>query len=66
MEKENLGVCVTDASVKSSSFLLVINVGIIVFLSALVIGLLFMMPSKKQRKKRINELEDEGIEYTKA
>lgn len=66
LEKENLGVCITDASVKSSSFLLVINVGIIVFLSALVIGLLFMMPSKKQRKKRINELEDEDIDYTKA
>ena len=39
--------------------------GALVFLCALVIGVLFMMPSKKQRKKRANELV-EDYEYSKA
>ena len=66
MEKENLGLCLVDNKVtKTNSFYLVINVAIIIILCALVFGLVFMMPSKKQRKKRINELQ-EDYEYTKA
>ena len=65
MEKENLGVCLGDASQKTNSIMSLIYSGILVFLCALVIGILFMMPSKKQRKKRANELV-EDYEYTKA
>ena len=66
MEKENLGVCLDgEKQPKTNSMYLIVNVGLICFLAALVIGLLFMMPSKKQRKKRANELV-EDYEYTKA
>jgi len=66
MEKENLGVCLDEEKQpKTNSMYLIVNVGLICFLAALVIGLLFMMPSKKQRKKRANELV-EDYEYTKA
>ena len=66
MDKENLGVCLDDENrTKTNSTYVVINVALISFLCALVIGLLFMMPSKKQRKKRVNELV-EDYEYTKA
>ena len=66
MDKENLGVCLDDENrTKTNSTYVVINVALISFLCALVIGLLFMMPSKKQRKKRANELV-EDYEYTKA
>jgi hypothetical protein len=34
-------------------------------LCAVVIGLLCQMPNKKERKKRLNELEDD-LEYSKA
>ena len=66
MDKENLGVCLDDENrTKTNSTYVVINVALISFLCALVIGLLFMMPSKKQRKKRANELV-EDYEYAKA
>ena len=44
---------------------LVLNVALICFLLAVNVGLLFMMTSKKERKKRANELV-EDYEYTKA
>ena len=66
MEKESLGFFLDDnQQPKANSMYLVINVSLIFFLLALVVGLLFMMPSKKQRKKRANEL-IEDHEYTKA
>ena len=65
MDKENLGVCLDANQPKENSIYLVLNVALICFLLAVVVGLLFMMPSKKQRKKRANELV-EDYEYTKA
>ena len=66
MESEKLGVCLTDKkATKENSFYLIINVAIIIILCSLLFGLLFMIPSKKQRKKRVNEL-DEDYEYTKT
>ena len=60
MEKENLGVCLSENNpVKDNSLYLIINVALISFLCVLIIGLLFMKPNKKQRKKRINELEED-------
>ena len=66
LEKENLGVCLNEkSSIKQNSLYTLINIAIITFLCSLVIGLIFMLPSKKQRKKRINELE-EDFEYVKS
>ena len=65
MDKENLGVCLDGTQPKENSIYLVLNVALISFLLAVIVGLLFMMPSKKQRKKRVNELE-EDFEYTKS
>ena len=66
MDKENLGVFIDDENrTQTNSIYVVINVALISFLCALFVGLLFMMPSKKQRKKRANELV-EDYEYTKA
>ena len=66
LEKENLGVCLNEkSSNKTNSLYLIINVAILTFLCSLVIGILFMIPTKKQRKKRINELE-EDFEYVKS
>ena len=66
MENEKLGICLKDNAItKSNSFYLVINVAVIIILCSLFFGLLFMVSSKKQRKKRVNELE-EDYEYTKA
>ena len=65
MDKENLGVCLDAVQPKENSMYLVLNIALICFLLAVIVGLLFMMPSKKQRKKRANELV-EDYEYTKA
>jgi NADH-quinone oxidoreductase subunit G len=66
MEKENLGISLDDTTkTKANSMYIIINVALVSFLCALVIGLFFTMPSKKQRKKRANELV-EDYEYTKA
>jgi len=66
MEKESLGVVLNGPKqAKTNSMFLVINYGLICFLIALVVGLLFMLPSKKGRKKRINELEEE-YDYVKS
>jgi iron only hydrogenase large subunit-like protein len=65
MEKESLGVCVDDGTQAKTNSMNIITCAMIVFLCALVFGLFFMMPSKKQRKKRANELV-EDYEYTKA
>ena len=65
MDKENLGVFLDAVQPKENSMYLVLNVALICFLLAIIVGLLFMMPSKKQRKKRANELV-EDYEYTKA
>ena len=66
MDKEHLGICLDDEKqTKNNSTYVLINVALISFLCALVVGLLFMMPSKKERKKRANELV-EDYEYTKA
>ena len=66
LEKENLGICVEGSKVtyENSTYVL-IYAGIITFLCAVVIGLLCQMPNKKERKKRLNELEDD-LEYSKA
>ena len=65
-EEEELGICVKGSKItyENSTYVL-INAAIITFLCALVIGLLCQMPSKKERKKRLNELEDEQ-EYSNS
>ena len=66
LENENLGVCLNEkSSIKANSLYLFINIAIVTFLCSLVVGLYFMIPSNKQRKKRINELE-EDFEYVKS
>ena len=64
-KEEELGLCDKGPKVtyENSTYVL-INAGIITFLCALVIGLLCQMP-KKERKKRLNELEDD-LEYSKS
>ena len=66
MDKESLSVFTTENIInqKTNSITLIINVVIISFLLGLVASFLVMLPSKKQRKKRINELE-EDLEYIK-
>ncbi len=66
MDKESLSVFYNDKNTetKENSLSLIINVVIISFVLGLIISFLFMLP-KKQRKKRLNELE-EDYEYTKA
>ena len=49
---------------KQSSTFVLINAAIIIFLAAIIIGLICQMP-KKGRKKRINEL-NEDLEYSKS
>ena len=64
-ENENLGICVNEVKVpKQSSSYMLINAAIITFLCALVIGLIYQMP-KKERKRRLNELEDD-LDYSKS
>ena len=65
MEKESLGVCLDDGAQPKTNSMNVVICAMIVFLCALIFGYFFMMPSKKQRKKRANELV-EDYEYTKA
>ena len=65
MEKESLGVCLDDGAQPKTNSMYVVICAMIVFLCALIFGYFFMMPSKKQRKKRANELV-EDYEYTKA
>ena len=66
LEKENLGVCLNEkSSIKQNSLYTLINIAIITFLCSLVIGLFSMKTNKTQRKKRINELE-EDFEYVKS
>ena len=65
-EAEELGVCTKGPKItyENSTYVL-INAAIITFLCALVIGLLCQMPNKKERKRRLNELEDEQ-EYSNS
>ena len=65
MEKESVGVCLDDGAQPKTNSMYVVICAMIVFLCALIFGYFFMMPSKKQRKKRANELV-EDYEYTKA
>ena len=64
--EEELGICVKGPKItyENNTYVL-INAAIITFLCALVIGLLCQMPSKKERKRRLNELEDEQ-EYSNS
>ena len=66
MDKETLSVFTADKIIKpkNNSFTLIINVVIISFILGLVVSFLLMLPSKTQRKKRANELE-EDFEYIK-
>ena len=66
MDKESLSVFTADKIIKpkNNSFTLIINVVIISFILGLVVSFLLMLPSKTQRKKRANELE-EDFEYIK-
>ena len=55
MDKENLGVYLDAAQPKENSMYLVLNVVLICFLLAVIVGLLFMMPLKnKERKEQMN------------
>ena len=66
IENEEVGICVNGPKVtyENNTYIL-INAAIITFLCAVVIGLLCKMPSKKERKRRLNELEDEQ-EYSNS
>ena len=65
LQDDNLGVCINELSViKQSSTFVLINAAIIIFLAAIIIGLICQMP-KKGRKKRMNEL-NEDLEYSKS
>ena len=65
-KEEELGICTKGPKItyENSTYVL-INAAIITFLCAVIIGLLCQMPSKKERKKRLNELEDEQ-EYSNS
>ena len=66
LEKETLGFCLEEENqIKNNSVFNMISVGIICFLCALVMGLVCIMPSKKQRKKKAIELV-EDYEYIKS
>ena len=64
MDKESISVYSKVNTIKNkySSLSLVINVAMISFILGLVFSFIFMLPSKKKRNKRINELE-EDYEY---
>ena len=66
MDKETLNIFSIDniSKTKTNSLSLIINVIIISFILGLIVSFLFRLPSKKERKKRANELE-EDFEYTK-
>jgi len=66
IENEEVGICVNGPKVtyESNTYVL-INAAIITFLCAVIIGLLCHMPNKKERKRRLNELEDEQ-EYSNS
>ena len=67
LHKENLGVCINEPKVpKQSSTYVLINAAIITFLCAVIVGLYCQMPNKKERKKRMNELDDDDLEYSKS
>ena len=60
MDKESLSVFTVDnINVKTNSLALIINVIFISFIFGLIVSFLFMLPKKKQRKKRANELEED-------
>ena len=65
-EQEELGICIKGPKItyENNTYVL-INAAIITFLCAVIVGLLCQMPSKKERKKRLNELEDEQ-EYSNS
>ena len=64
IDKESISVYSKVNTIKNkyNSLSLVINVSMISFILGLVFSFLFMLPSKKKRNKRINELE-EDYEY---
>ena len=60
MDKESLSVFTVDnINVKTNSLALIINIIFISFIFGLIVSFLFMLPKKKQRKKRANELEED-------
>ena len=66
LTKENLGVCVNKAKApKQNSSYVLINAAIITFFFSIIIGLICQMP-KKERKKRLNELKEDDLEYSKS
>ena len=56
---ESLGIIETIKSINSNSLKGIANVIIISFLIGIIFSYLFLLPKKIQRKKRLNELEDE-------
>ena len=56
---ESLGIVETIKSINSNSLKGIANVIIISFLIGIIFSYLFLLPKKIQRKKRLNELEDE-------
>ena len=62
IDKESLGVCLTNSNSKTkvNSLTLIFNVVIFSFLFGLVISLIIKLSSKNHRKKRINELEEDS------
>ena len=56
---ESLGIIETIKSIKSNSLKGIANVFIFSFLIGIIFSYLFLLPKKIQRKRRLNELEDE-------
>ena len=56
---ESLGIIEEIKNIKSNSLKGIANVIIISFLIGIILSYLFLLPRKIQRKKRLNELEDE-------
>ena len=63
LENEKIGLCINEQNtIKQNSSYLMINIAVILFFCSIIIGLVCRMPIQKERKKRLNELEDD-FEY---
>ena len=65
IENEELGLCLNEEKInKQNSAYYMINFTVIIFFLFIILGLIYRKP-KMERKKRINEL-DEELEYSKS
>ena len=65
IENEELGLCLNEEKInKQNSAYYMANFAVIIFFLFIILGLIYRKP-KMERKKRINEL-DEELEYSKS